>query len=115
MNVTLAWPPKELSPNGRLHFMQLAKAKATYRAACHWECKAQGLKPVTADALHLTLTFNPPTRRRFDLDNLLARMKAGLDGVSDVVGVDDSKWSLTIKRGDPVKNGAVHIHIEGAA
>jgi crossover junction endodeoxyribonuclease RusA len=114
VNVTLSWPPKELSPNGRLHFMQLAKAKASYRAACQWECKAQGLKPVAADSLHLTLTFSPPTRRRFDLDNLLARMKAGLDGVSDVVGVDDSKWSLTIKRGDPVKHGAVHIQIESA-
>ncbi|WEL99672.1 MULTISPECIES: hypothetical protein [Delftia] len=50
--------------------------------------------------LHLALTFHAPTRRAYDLDNALARMKAGLDGLADVLGVDDKHWSLSITRGE---------------
>ena len=63
-----------------------------------------------ADKLHLSLTFYAPTRRAYDLDNALARMKAGLDGLADVLGVDDSKWSLSIARGDTT-GGSVTVVI----
>ncbi len=111
MSIRFAWPDKELSPNARLHHMQLARAKAKYRAACAWDCKAQGIRTMDADSLHVALTFHPPTRRRFDLDNLLSRMKAGLDGLADVIGVDDSKWSISIKRGDPTPGGCVFVEL----
>ena len=62
-------------------------------------------------ALHLTITFYPPTRRAFDLDNALARIKAGLDGLADVLGVDDKHWSLTIRKADTI-GGKVHIRVE---
>lgn len=110
MIITLPWPPKELSPNARMHWARLAKAKKAYRAACAWQAKAQGAQPITADRLHLTLTFHAPTRRSFDLDNALARCKAGLDGLCDVLGVDDSKWSLTIRKADTV-GGFVKVEI----
>jgi crossover junction endodeoxyribonuclease RusA len=65
---------------------------------------------MNAEALHLTLTFYAPTRRAFDLDNALARIKSGLDGLADVLGVDDSRWSLTIKKGDKV-GGFVRVEV----
>lgn len=108
--VVLPWPPKELSPNARLHWARLAKAKKAYRAACAWQAKAQGVHAMKADKLHLTLTFYAPTRRAFDLDNALARCKAGLDGLCDVLGVDDSKWSLTIRKADTI-GGFVRVEI----
>ena len=58
------------------------------------------------------LTFHAPTQRAYDLDNALARCKAGLDGLADVLGVDDSRWQYTIARGAPVKGGAVRVVIE---
>ena len=36
--------------------------------------------------------------------------QAGLDGLADVLGVDDSKWSLSIARGDRT-GGSVVVHI----
>lgn len=67
---------------------------------------------MAAKRLHLSLTFYPPTRRSYDLDNLLARCKAGLDGLADVVGVDDSRWTLEIsKNSEPTKDGLVHVTI----
>lgn len=102
IELTLPWPPTALSPNARTHWAKLARAKKEYRAACAWTAKAQGARRIKADKLHLSLTFYPPTRRAYDLDNALARMKAGLDGLADVLGVDDSRWSLSIARADAV-------------
>lgn len=95
--VTLPWPSTALSPNSRTHHMALFRAKKAYRAACVWQAKAQGVKLVNAEALHVHLTFHKPTRRAMDLDNMLSRMKSGLDGLAEVLGVDDSLWTISIE------------------
>lgn len=84
--VILPWPPKELSPNARMHWAALAKAKKAFRERCTWAAREQGVRPIKADKLHLSLLFYPPSRRAYDLDNALARMKSGLDGLADVLG-----------------------------
>jgi len=108
--VTLPWPPKELSPNARQHWSKLAKAKKSYREACAWTALGQFVKPIDVQKLHVSLLFVPPNRRGFDLDNLLARMKSGLDGLCDVLGVDDKHWSLTIAKSDEI-GGMVKVRI----
>lgn len=108
--IELPWPPKELSPNARLHWAKLAKAKKAYRAECAYLAYEQGLRPVVAGALHLSLTFFAPTRRAYDLDNALARMKAGLDGLADVLKVDDRHWRLSIQRGNAI-GGRVLVEV----
>jgi crossover junction endodeoxyribonuclease RusA len=55
--------------------------------------------------------FHPPDRRRWDLDNMLASVKSGLDGLADAIGVDDSFWTLSIAKGEPVPGGAVDVQI----
>ena len=107
---TLPWPPSVLSPNARAHWAQLAKAKKAYREACAWTARQQGAQRIEAERLHLTITFVPPNRRAHDLDNCLARMKAGLDGLADVLGVDDKRWALTILRADEV-GGFVRVEV----
>lgn len=110
LEITLPWPPKELSPNSRQHWAKLAKAKRLYRHACAITAISQGAKRIAADGLHLTITFYPPTRRAFDLDGLLSRMKSGLDGLADVLGVDDSRWSFTIAK-SPDIGGFVRVEV----
>jgi crossover junction endodeoxyribonuclease RusA len=46
---------------------------------------------------------------------MLAATKAGLDGIADVIGVDDHRWAISLRRGDPVKGGAVVVEIETGA
>ena len=113
LQLTLPWPPKELSPNARIHWSKLAKAKKAYRAACAWTATEQGVRRLQAEKLHVSLTFYPPTRRAFDLDNALARMKSGLDGLADVLGVDDKHWTLTISKSDEV-GGMVRVEVRDA-
>lgn len=110
IELTLPWPPSALSPNARNHWIVLSKAKKAYRAECALTAKKQGLKPASTNLLHLNLVFYPPTRRAFDLDNCLARMKAGLDGLSDVLEVDDKHWSLSIQKANQV-GGFVKVFI----
>ena len=110
---TLPWPPADLSPNARQHWSKLARAKKAYRAACAWTAKEQGAQRIEAERLHLTITFVPPNRRAHDLDNCLARMKSGLDGLADVLGVDDKHWTLTISKADTV-GGFVKVCVEVA-
>lgn len=114
LTVTLPWPPTALSPNTRhAHWSQLAKAKKRYRAACHLEALAGHCRRMAPDTrLHLHLTFVPPDKRRRDLDNLIASMKAGLDGVADALGVDDSRWTLTCSIDEGRIGGMVRVAIE---
>lgn len=113
VKVMLPWPPVNLSPNARVHWTVLAKAKKAYREACAWTARAQGARRLDADKLHLSLVFYPPNRRAYDLDNALARMKSGLDGLADVLGVDDKHWSLSIDRADAV-GGYVAVEVSRA-
>ena len=89
---TLPWPPSALSPNTRGHWATLAKAKKRYRAACFIQIRADRVRCPDAPRLDVLLQFVPPDRRRYDRDNLVARMKAGLDGVADAWDIDDSQF-----------------------
>lgn len=111
ISITLPWPQASLSPNARQHYMALARARKKYRNDCWVSAHAQGARKVAADALTVSVRFAPPTRRRYDLDNLLSRMKSGLDGLADVLGVDDSRWRLRIEMAEPVKGGAVRVEV----
>lgn len=91
MQVTLPWPHKDLSPNARPHFRALARAKKIYRKVC-WACALEaGMGGVfDKDAkLKVKVEFFQPDRHRRDEDNMIASMKAGFDGLSDALGVDD--------------------------
>jgi crossover junction endodeoxyribonuclease RusA len=111
MILTLPWPPKDLSPNARVHWSRLARAKKAYRAACAWSAKGQGAAKKDAQSLQVSLTFHPPTRRAIDIDNCLSRFKAGIDGLVDVLQVDDSLWRITIAKAEPAKGGKVVVEI----
>ena len=100
--ITLPWPPKELSPNARLHWAKLARAKKTYRETCYFVARQQKLAKIEANRLDVHFVFYPPTRRRIDLDNCISRMKAGIDAMALIVGVDDSRWRMSFEIADTV-------------
>lgn len=65
-----------------------------------------------AEGIRLCLTFHPPRKGRHDADNLVARMKAALDGVALALGIDDSKFQLgAITVAPPIKGGEVVVTI----
>ena len=112
--LTLPWPPTALSPNTRhAHWSALARAKKRFRAACAITAQAQGARPMAGkfEALAVNLRFVPPDRRLRDLDNCIASMKSGLDGLADVLGVDDNRWRLSAEMVAGEIGGMVRVEV----
>ena len=102
--LTLPWFPPDLKPNARVYRLKKAIAAKQYRQACY--LLAKGHAPMQG---HLRIVFYPPNRRLMDLDNCLASIKFGLDGVADAWGINDRLFRpLTIDFGDRI-GGYVEI------
>jgi crossover junction endodeoxyribonuclease RusA len=117
--IKLPWPPTILNPNSRAHWAKVAKAKKVYRADC-FTCTvsqlgidARHLLANTSGELGLLVVFHPPSARKYDRDNLLARLKAGLDGMCDALKIDDARFEpVTVSlAGKPIRRGFVQISI----
>ena len=115
MQITLSWPDKRLSPNARVHWATLSEVKRAARAEGFALAREALGRDTITGPLHVSLTFHPPTRRKADLDNMLASMKACLDGISQAVGVDDSAWELSLRKGEPMKSGCVVVVVKLSA
>lgn len=112
LTINLPWPPVGLSPNARNHWTTTARLKKSYRKACAMAAMEQGARRLLASRLEVHLRFVPPNRRARDWDNLLSSMKAGLDGLADVLQVDDSKWRLSFDVAQGEVGGRVTVQIE---
>jgi len=115
MKIMLPWPPRVLSPNSRVHWAKLMRAKREFKRECMAAALKQGVRPLPLqrNGLHVDLLFVPPTRRVFDLDNALAAMKSGLDGLADVLHVDDSQWAFSIAKAPlGVVGGMVYVTVK---
>ena len=107
MRYEFSWPPKELSPNARVHWAALRKAKVDYEDACGWIVVATGWDdaqgPVTAQ-----VTFVVPDKIRRDTDNFLAMLKpmwdvlvtlgALQDDSHDKLKIAEPKWEIGEKK-----------------
>jgi crossover junction endodeoxyribonuclease RusA len=109
--IILRWPDSKLNPNSHCHWSVKAKAAKAYRKDAGWLAVTSKVKVDREGSIHLKITFLPPSNRKYDLDNLLARIKSGLDGVADGLGVNDNRFALTIERGVVCPPGWVRIEV----
>ena len=100
MIIVLAYPDRLLSPNGRAHWAAIARAKKAARQSASWATIAAAgskanLAPYQAhERIAVGVKFYPADNRRRDIDNALASLKAALDGISDALGIDDSRFII---------------------
>lgn len=107
--VTLPWPPKELSPNARVHWAKKAKAVKSARDYGFIQAKGSKITIPNVEKLHVWWAFYPPDKRKRDDDNLLASCKAFRDGIADALGVNDHKFISHIELKDEVVRGGVVV------
>jgi crossover junction endodeoxyribonuclease RusA len=104
----LPWPPSSLSPNARKHWAAKMPVKNKYKLDCFYIATQNLHKYEMGKMLHISLVFHPPSNRRYDLDNLLSRMKSGLDGIAEAWKLNDAFFQpITIRFGETVKGGKV--------
>lgn len=111
----LPWPAKALNPNARTHWRPKAAAAKAYRhdawwAAMAWIGTGLGWWP-SEGSIAVTITFRAPDKRSRDIDNMLASIKPAIDGLADAMHVNDSRFAITLRRGEPIKGGAVEIEV----
>lgn len=113
--IELPWPSKALHPNFRSrHWGAKARAIRKYRNAAYLLTMTAGFKNIQHyPALHLNITFHPPSAHRHDRDNLLASLKAGIDGIADATGVNDANYTTDVTIGSVIKGGKVTVQLQG--
>lgn len=102
ISVTLPWPHRSLSPNARVHWAALSRAKRAYRRDCAMALLSQSsafhrASLSSSERIGVHLQFCPPSRHRRDQDNLIASLKSGLDGLADVLHIDDHRFQVTLE------------------
>ena len=110
MRYEFDWPPSELSPNARVHWRTLAKAKAAYKEECGWAIRAERpvyARPSLPPPVTAQVTFVCDKRRR-DPDNHMAMLKPLWDALvemgvleddsHDKLKILDPKWELGKKK-----------------
>lgn len=108
--LNLPWPPRALSPNVRTHYMAVARFKRQYRRDCYYATLSGGAKACGPQIL--SFVFRPPHNRRYDKDNLIAQMKAGIDGIADALHIDDQHFHIgDVDIGPCMPGGEVQVFI----
>lgn len=112
MIIELPLPPKELHPNKPVVWRAKMKPKALYREqACAAAWNHRPAKPL--EAASVRLVFYLRTKHRHDPDNLIAWMKAGIDGLCDAkIFADDKHLTyLPCEQVTDRKNPRVEVEI----
>jgi crossover junction endodeoxyribonuclease RusA len=119
ISVSLPWPSADLSPNARVHWVTHARAKkAAKNHAWGWTKAAMGPLGIASGSfvgpIAVKIVFHPEIDRARDVDNMQARMKAALDGISLALGVDDKHFRPVSEIGEKRKPGCVVVTLEPA-
>lgn len=118
--IVLPWPAAVLSPNTRTHWSKRYRETKRYRRACSLLTASQvGRRLAMPERLHISMEFCAPSRRRYDLDNMVARMKSGIDGICDALQINDARFQsqaavfAEYDSTTALNGGAVRIAIQG--
>ena len=101
----LPYPPAVLNPNRKVHWGKKHKAFQAYKADCYMLAKQHPRR------MEFSVDFYPPDKRKRDIDNAIASFKAGMDGMAQAWGVDDSQFKPHFAREfkQPVRHGKVVV------
>lgn len=118
IRISLPWPSADLSPNRSSpgNWRAHARAKKSAKNAAWGFTKAvmsaMGLRHgAVTGPVAVTLTFHPLMDRGRDVDNMQARMKAGLDGIALALGIDDKHFRPVSVIGEKRKPACVDVVI----
>lgn len=91
--LTIPAPTAWISLNHRMHWAAKAKLTKSWRLATSLAARNADL-PKGLAHVHITATVTKPTRRAFDVHNLLGTFKAQIDGLVDhgLVADDSTKY-----------------------
>ena len=113
VRMQLPWPDPILNPNVHTPWAAKNKPRQIQREACYYLAKNTGVELDPAKRYEVRLTFCPPSHAPRDMDNLVAALKSGLDGMCRALGIDDRQIVPTPDKewGPVVAAGKVEVTI----
>lgn len=116
LEIDLSWPAKQLSPNARVHYMVKHRYSKAAKIEAGWATKIARPINFGGDRFDVHIRAYPPSNRNRDADNLIASLKPHLDGIADVLGVNDRTFNApTLEWADPTERGKIVIRLSEAA
>lgn len=111
LTIELSWPAKELSPNARVHHMALHRFKKAAKTEAHWATRiARPMAWGHDGPFGIHITAYPPDNRARDADNLIASLKAHLDGIAGSLEVNDKLFEApTLQWAEASSRGRIEI------
>jgi crossover junction endodeoxyribonuclease RusA len=104
----LPFPPRELSPNARVHWGIKAREARKARQWAAFGAIAAGARGLGVRPVRVLLS---KPRASMDDDNARAMLKAYQDGISDALGCNDNRLPVTVEIGPCVRGGRVTVEI----
>lgn len=91
LTIELPWPPVGCHPNRSvtMHWSKKGAARKEYRQSCGWVAKTIHARFEDGN-IPVSIVFYPPNGYG-DIDNMLAAIKGGIDGVCEVWGINDKR------------------------
>jgi len=112
--IVLPFPPASLSGHAKGHWRDRSAVTKKHREWARLATlAARPAVPASGD-IRLTIRFVPPDRRG-DRVNMPNRLKAGLDGIAEALGVNDARFLPTYEFAEPEKPGRVEVTISPEA
>lgn len=115
VTIELGWPARQLSPNCGVHHMTRHRFKKAAKSTAYWLTKEalHGAKFEHDGEIVIGIAAHPIRgKARPDADNLLASMKAFLDGIALGLGVDDKYFRpQAIEWAEPVPHGKLIVSV----
>ena len=117
IEITLPWPDKSLSPNGRAHWTRKYKMGKKARIDAFLLAKAAGCTAKSFEdydgKIWLWMMFYSKTKNYPDMDNCLAMCKSYLDGIADALQVNDQRFVFQLEMGAQVaKGGKIVVRLD---
>jgi crossover junction endodeoxyribonuclease RusA len=122
LQIQLPYPSRDLSQNARVHWAKRGKATDEARALAK-VTTLNALRSMSSQGSALLTTaktfrvqiaiFWPELKRKRDALNTAAMLKPHIDGISDALGVDDSRFTeWIVKIGGPLGDGQVVLIVD---
>jgi crossover junction endodeoxyribonuclease RusA len=109
LEIGLSWPAAELSPNARVHPMVKHRFAKAAKTEAGWAAKIALPSKWEPAAVHL-IAHPPKAWRTGDDDNLVARVKSHLDGIAEILGVNDRIFQApTVEWADRCERGQLIV------
>jgi crossover junction endodeoxyribonuclease RusA len=114
VQIILPFPPSGLTPHAKGTWRKKAALTKSYRQLCSREAQIQGIRGMSADRIKARITIQRPNLKR-DYQNCISCFKAGVDGIADVIGIDDRYWQIEFVEGELARpEGRVVVELEAA-